>query len=156
MLETQEELQSHQAEHAALVAKQGPSQEAAGSNSKGKGVGKPDPNRKYVLLSKTLPSWGKVPRQQEEIARIISSHFEVGVQIPEPRLFEVIQEQAPLYHSLAGSVQSPVYLFRYYRSLRHEKNHAGFLARGFMRIEQGTAPVPASPAPVEVPADFMG
>ena len=106
-----------------------------------------------------MATFGKVPRQQEEIARLISSSFEVGKPFGEPELFERLNEFAPMYHSLSTSVQSPTYLFRYYRGLdKKNGRHLGFIQRGFLRAvdEAPAARVPVSPAPVELPEEFVG
>lgn len=94
--------------------------------------GKPDANRKYQLLSKSLNAWGKVPQQQADLAKLLADNFEVNEEIPEAELFRVITEQAPNFKSLAGSKQHPTYLFKYYRGLKPSGNHAGFIARDFL------------------------
>jgi hypothetical protein len=90
---------------------------------------------KYVLLSKSLASWGKVPRQQADVASIIASNFEVGAKVTEKELFDMITAKAPGFPSLASSVQDPTYVFRYYRGLRNDGKYAGFVAREFLKEE---------------------
>ena len=127
--------------------------------AKPRGAGKPDPNRKYVLLSKTLNMFGRVPRQQEELGRLISANFEVGQQIPETELFATIEANAGQYHSLASSRQEPTYLFRYYRGLdKKNGKHLGFVQRGFLKSFDlaPASPLPTPATLVEVPAEFVG
>ena len=95
--------------------------------------GKVDPSRKYVLLTKELSKWGRVPQQQIDIAAIIAEHFEIGQVISEADLFAAVTADAHKYPQLANSVQDPTYLFRYYRGLRNDGKYAGFIARGFIR-----------------------
>lgn len=96
--------------------------------------GRINESRKYVLHSKTLASWGKVPQQQADIAKILADNFEVGKQIPESEVFAAIQENAGKFPSLANSRQDPTYVFKYYRGLKREDKHAGFIARGFLTV----------------------
>jgi len=90
-------------------------------------------NRVYVLLTKELPSWGKVPRQQADMAQILASNFEVGKPVPEAELFAALERERQAYESLRISKQPTSALFRYYRGLKPEKNHAGYIARNFLR-----------------------
>jgi hypothetical protein len=87
----------------------------------------------YILLSKTLASWGKVPQQQQDIAEILARHLEVGVPRTEAEVFDIVTRESVNYTSLAKSVQHPTYLFKYYRGLKHDHKHAGFVARGFLK-----------------------
>jgi len=100
-------------------------------------AGKPQADRMYVILTKTLPSWGKVPQQQADLATILSMMLETDVKYSEEHLFRIILDQAPYYPSLAGSKQDPTYLFRYYRGLKVSATHAGFIGRGFLRMIDG-------------------
>ena len=88
---------------------------------------------KYVLLSKNLATWGKVPSQQAAIADILSKNFEPRVEIQEVELVAALVRDKGKYPSLNNSVQSVTYLFRYYRGLKHSGNHAGFIARNFLQ-----------------------
>lgn len=88
---------------------------------------------KYVLLSRSLDSWGKIPQQQADLAKILTSNFEPGVEIPEAELFKALEENKHKFPSLANSRQEVTYLFRYYRGLRLDGKHAGFVARGFLK-----------------------
>src|SRR5271170_223504 len=40
--------------------------------------GKPSATRKYILLAKKMADWGVVPRQQADLAAILSNNMEVG------------------------------------------------------------------------------
>ena len=91
-------------------------------------------SKKYVLLSDTLKSWGKVPRQQADLADIIARSFEVGVPTPESDILEAVEMLSKQYPSLANSVQHPHYLFKYYLGLKDSGKHAGFIARDFMEV----------------------
>ncbi len=88
---------------------------------------------KYVLLSKSLASWGKIPQQQADLAKIISGAFELNVPFTDAELFAVLKENSGKFPSIAKSVQDPTYLFRYYRGLKTTATHGGFLGRGFLR-----------------------
>ncbi len=100
-------------------------------------VGKPQADRVYVLLKKTMPSWGKVPQQQADLATILSMSLETDVKYSEEHVFNIILDQAPHYPSLAGSKQDPTYLFRYYRGLKVSATHAGFIGRNFLVVLDG-------------------
>lgn len=105
-----------------------------GKVPKNKVAGKPDPNRKYVLLEKNLASWGRVPQQQADLAAILSQHMELGVEYPEAAIFDLVTDQAAEFDSIAGSRQHPTYLLRYYRGLKNDQKHCGFVGRGFLRV----------------------
>ncbi len=96
--------------------------------------GKPQAGRKYVLLANKLNSWGKVPDQQRDIAKVMVNNMEVGKEYTEAEVFELMNEQAVMYPSVANSVQDPTYLFRYYRGLKNDGKHAGFVGRDFIRV----------------------
>jgi hypothetical protein len=96
--------------------------------------GKPQAGRKYVLLTNTLKSWGNVPDQQRDLAKVLANNLEVGKEYTEAEVFDVVNEQAPLYPSIAESVQDPTYIFRYYRGLKNDGKHAGFVGRDFFRV----------------------
>ena len=95
--------------------------------------GKPTAGRKYVLLDQQLKSWGKVPQQQQDIARILSTNFEVGKEYTEAEVFETLTKEGNKFESIRTSVQDPTYLFRYYRGLKNDGKHAGFVARNFVK-----------------------
>lgn len=88
----------------------------------------------YVLLTKEMQDWGRVPQQQADMASIIASRFEVGVPFKEWDLFQALEEDKHLYPSLEHSCQDVSYLFRYYRGLSCKRSsHAGYLMRNFIR-----------------------
>lgn len=97
--------------------------------------GKPDPNRKYVLLSKRLSSWGNVPQQQADLAELLAKNFEVGEEVTEAQVFNALVDGAGEYDSICKSKQDPTYLFRYYRGIdKKDGKTAGFIKRGFLRV----------------------
>lgn len=97
--------------------------------------GKASPTRKYVLLSKKLSDWGKVPQQQQDIADLLAKHMEVGKEYTEAEVFNLLIDQCGEYKSLCNSVQDPTYLFKYYRGLnKSDGKHKGYIARNFVRM----------------------
>jgi hypothetical protein len=96
--------------------------------------GKPSTTRKYVLLEKSLASWGKVPQQQQDLAQILSANMEIKEEKTEAEVFEILQKNYSNFPSLAKSVQDPTYLFKYYRGLKKDGKHAGFVARNFLQV----------------------
>ena len=96
--------------------------------------GKANASRKYVLLDKELKSWGKVPQQQADIARLLGTNMEIGREYTEAEVFDMLMEKSAEYNSLLGSKQDPTYLFRYYRGLKNDGKHAGLIARNFLRM----------------------
>jgi hypothetical protein len=46
----------------------------------------------------------------------------------------MLMEKSAEYNSLLDSKQDPTYLFRYYRGLKNNGKHAGFVARNFLRM----------------------
>ncbi len=119
----------------------GASQEPAKSGNgngvaKNKVATKPQADRKYVLLDKVLGKmveYPKVPKQQADLAEILSENLELETEYSEEQIFDLVAENAANYKSLADSVQHPSYLFRYYRGLAPSGKHAGFVAREFLR-----------------------
>ena len=97
--------------------------------------GKANASRKYVLLDKELKSWGKVPQQQADLAAIMAESMEVGKEYTKAEVFDMLMEKSAEYNSLLGSKQDPTYLFRYYRGLKNDGKHAGFVARNFLRMK---------------------
>ena len=93
---------------------------------------KPKPDRKYVRLDK-LQTFGKVPRQQADLAAILAESMDVGVEWTEAEVFELIKDSVKEYDSLRNSRMHATYLFAYYRGLKNDGTHAGFIARGFLR-----------------------
>ena len=96
--------------------------------------GKPDPNRKYVLLSETLKSWGRVPQQQADVAKLLSSSMAISIEYSEAGVFNILTENADQYQSLRDSIQDPTYIFRFYRGMKNDGKRAGFVARAFIRV----------------------
>ncbi len=106
-----------------------------GSNvKKNQKPGKANASRKYVLLDKELKSWGKVPQQQADIAKLLGANMSVGKEYTEAEVFNMLMEKSAEYNSLLGSKQDPTYLFRYYRGLKNDGKHAGLIARNFLRM----------------------
>ena len=95
--------------------------------------GKADPNRKYTRIGE-LKTWGKVPQQQADLAAIMAESMDVDAEWTEEELFDLVATSAKEYASLRNSKQDPTYLFRYYRGLKNDGVHAGFIARGFLRM----------------------
>jgi hypothetical protein len=95
--------------------------------------GKAAAGRKYVLLSATLNKWGKVPQQQADIADLLTKNFKIGEEVTEDALFTALVDNAGDYASIYSSKQDPTYLFRYYRGLKNDGKHAGFIARNFIK-----------------------
>ena len=96
--------------------------------------GKANASRKYVLLDKELKSWGKVPQQQADIAKLLGVNMEVGKEYTEAEVFDMLMEKSAEYASLRNSKQDPTYLFRSYRGLKNDGKHAGLIARNFLRM----------------------
>ncbi len=87
---------------------------------------------KYVRLG-ALKTFGKVPQQQADIAAILTAKMPVGQEFTEAEVFAFVTEEAGNYPQLRNSKQHPTYLFRYYRGLKNDAPHAGFIAREFLR-----------------------
>lgn len=100
---------------------------------KNKRPGKADPTRKYKLLSSSLESWGRIPQQQADIATLLTKNMVVGTAYTEKEVFDIIVDGVGEYPSLYGSTQDPTYLFRYYRGLKNDGKHAGFVSRNFIQ-----------------------
>ena len=96
--------------------------------------GKPSATRKYVLLEEPMKSWGKVPQQQAEIAKLLANNMALSIEYSEEEVFNILSENACQYPTLRDSVQDPTYVFRYYRGLKNDGERAGFVARGFVRV----------------------
>ncbi len=96
-------------------------------------MGKVAADRKYVLLSSKLAMWGKVPQQQSDIAELLLKYMTVDKEYTEGEVFNCLIDGCGEFNSLCTSKQDPTYLFRYYRGLKNDGKHAGFIARGFLR-----------------------
>lgn len=105
-----------------------------GNVKKNQTPGKAHEGRMYVLLTKRMDARGKVPQQQADIARILSEGMEVNEQYTEAQVFAMVVKRASEFPKLCNSVQDPTYLFRYYRGLKNDGTHAGFIARNFLRM----------------------
>ena len=139
------ELKSARAELAALqsakATKVAPSTEAKAINTGGSSVKKnhkevkANPARKYVRLGtlKTLKMFGKIPQQQADLAAILAESMDVGAEWTEAEVFELLKDSVKDYESLRRSVMHVTYLFAYYRGLKNDGIHAGFIARDFLR-----------------------
>jgi hypothetical protein len=106
--------------------------EAAAKQAKNRVAAKPDANRKYVRIA-DLDTTGKIPRQQADLAKILTESMDIGKEWSEAEVFSLVEESASEYPSLANSKQAPSYLFRYYRSLKADGKRGGFIARGFLQ-----------------------
>jgi hypothetical protein len=104
-----------------------------GAVKKNQRPGKADPTRKYVLLAKSMQSWGKVPQQQADVAAILSKGMELNREYAEPEVFAMLVDGSGEYPSLCKSKQDPTYVFRYYRGLKNDGVRAGFVARNFIK-----------------------
>lgn len=93
---------------------------------------KANPNRKYVRLG-PLNCFGKVPQQQRDIADLLSESMDIGAEWTEEEVFTLLEENFNEKDSLKRSKQSASYLFCYYRGLKNDGKHAGFVPRGFLR-----------------------
>jgi hypothetical protein len=118
----------------AAATNDGNPQAAATTIGKNHRAVKPQAGRKYVLLTKSLASWGKVPQQQADIAALLAESMEPGVPWTEEEVFSLVTEYAKEYQSLAKSVQHPTYLLAYYRGLKNDGKHAGFVGRDFLQV----------------------
>jgi hypothetical protein len=95
---------------------------------------KPQDGRTYELLSASLKTWGKVPQQQLDLAKLVVLCFGTKDTVTEAELFAFLTLHAGGYESIRKSVQHVTYLFAYYRGLRNDGKHAGFIARNFLRV----------------------
>ena len=90
-------------------------------------------NGRYVLLEKSLRSWGCVPEQQANLAKILSENFEVGKEFSQVELDVVLRREQAKYPQLRRSIQDVMVLFLYYKGLgKRDGKHAGFIARDFL------------------------
>jgi hypothetical protein len=95
--------------------------------------GKANADRKYTRVGE-FKTFGKVPQQQADLAAIMVESMDVDAEWTEEELFDLVTTSAKEYASLRNSKQDPTYLFRYYRGLKNDGVHAGFIARGFLRM----------------------
>ena len=131
MMTNEIELREKIAELSAEVERLKNEQAAVKKNHK---PGVANASRKYVLLTKTLSTWGKVPQQQKDIADLLARHMVLGQEYSEQEVFNLMIDQSGDYPSITSSKQDATYLFRYYRGLKNDGKHAGLIARDFMRM----------------------
>ena len=91
-------------------------------------------SRVYVRLGE-LRTDGKVPQQQFDLAKILSAGMEVDKEYSEDYVFKILEAGRDAYKSLRESKQPVANLFRYYRGLKAEGMHAGFVARDFIHYK---------------------
>jgi len=94
-------------------------------------AGKPG-NRSYVRQG-PLSFEGKVPQQQADLAKILTDKMPVGETFTEAQVFAFLESEKHNHPSLVNSKQDVTYLFRYYRGLKQDGKHGGFVARGFLK-----------------------
>ena len=75
---------------------------------------------------------GRVPQQQLDLAKILTAGMEVHKEYSEDQVFNILEAGRDAYKSLCESKQPVRYLFRYYRGLKADGTHAGFVARDFI------------------------
>lgn len=90
-------------------------------------------DKKYARLG-ILKLYGNVPQQQKDLAAILISRMEIGVEYSEKEVYDFLIDGMGDYSSLTKSSQDVTYLFRYYRSLKPDVKYAGFVARDFLRV----------------------
>ena len=73
---------------------------------------------------------GKAPRQQQNLAAILTFEMPLGEKFTESQVFEILNKHVESYESLRTSLQDVTYLFRYYRGLKP----TGFTSRDFLRV----------------------
>jgi hypothetical protein len=109
---------------------------AAVEEKKNRRAVKAQPGRKYILLAKSLADWGRIPRQQWDLADILVSEFAVGAEVEESEVFARVTARAVEYPSLANSVQHPTSVLARYRSYdKKNGKHCGFIQRGFLQVK---------------------
>ena len=93
---------------------------------------KADPARKYVRQG-VLKTWGSVPQQQADIAAILQVAMKDDVEYSESDVFDFLEFSRDHFESLRTSKQHVTYLFCYYRGLKNDGKHSGFVGRGFLK-----------------------
>jgi hypothetical protein len=88
----------------------------------------------YVRLGE-LRMDGKVSQQQLDLAKILTAGMEVDKKYSEDQVFKILEAGRGGYKSLRESRQPVTDLFRYYRGLKAEGTHAGFVARDFIHYK---------------------
>jgi len=92
------------------------------------------PTSKVVRLGE-LRMDGKVPQQQLDLAKILTAGMEVDKEYSEDHVLKIMEAGRDGYKSLRESKQPVTYLFRYYRGLKADGTHAGFVARDFIHYK---------------------
>ena len=96
--------------------------------------GKPGDRNLYVRLGE-LSMYGRVPQQQADIAKILTSGMQLGMEYSEAEVFNLLAEGYSDYRSLSTSRQDVTYLFKYYRGLnKKDGKHEGYVRRGFLKV----------------------
>jgi hypothetical protein len=90
--------------------------------------------RVYVRLGEFRMD-GRVPQQQLDLVQILTVGMEIDKEYSEDYVFKILETGRDGYKSLRESKQAVTYLFRYYRGLKAEGRHAGFVARDFIRYK---------------------
>ena len=103
----------------------------ATNGKKNQQVQVPDPHRYYTFNFNFGPRvWGKVPRQQYEVAALIVTYLKSDVEYTEKEVFDTIYAQYAQYPSLFNSKQDAAYLFKYYRGVGDPV--LNYIRRGFV------------------------
>ena len=88
----------------------------------------------YVRLGE-LKTYGRVPQQQADIAKILTSEMVLNQQYSEAEVFNFLINGCGEFRSLYTSKQDVTYLFKYYRGLnKKDGKHEGFVKRGFLQV----------------------
>jgi hypothetical protein len=111
-------------------AKEAPQSKGEAKNKK---PGKADPTKKYKRADK-FNAWGTVPKQQADLADLLTRAMEPYVEYTEAEVFSFLIDRCGEYESLYKSAQDVTYLFRYYRGLKNDSKRAGFISRDFLRM----------------------
>lgn len=96
--------------------------------------GKANDKNHYKLLSKVMESWGNVPDQQRDLAKILAGSMELGKEYTETEVFAMLVDGCGEFPSLTRSRQDVTYLFRYYRGIKKTAKYGSFVGRNFLRV----------------------
>lgn len=92
------------------------------------------PGNKTYARKGNLNTEGKIPQQQADLSKILVNNMAVGEKFTEAQVFAFLQKDYSDYPSLLNSKQDVTYLFKYYRGLKRDGKHAGFVARDFLTV----------------------
>lgn len=92
------------------------------------------PGNKTYARKGNLNTEGKIPQQQADLSKILVNNMPVGEKFTEAQVFAFLQKDYSDYPSLLNSKQDVTYLFKYYRGLKRDGKHAGFVARDFLTV----------------------